>query len=62
MNEFWLWFWRPIAEFLGALAFIAAIVAVAFVGFIVYLCFLAIQERWRKFRSPSTSTAGKEKE
>ena len=58
MNEFWLWFWRPIAEFLGALAFIAAIVAIAFVGFIAYLCFLAIRDKWRKFRSPENTAKG----
>ncbi len=25
MNEFWLWFWRPLAETLGALAGVGAI-------------------------------------
>ena len=25
MNEFWMWFWRPIAEFLGTMALIAAL-------------------------------------
>ena len=28
MNEFWLWFWRPLAEFLGALFMIVAVLGV----------------------------------
>ena len=57
MNEFWLWFWRPIAEFLGAIAFFAAFVALVVIGFIAYLCLLAIQDKWRKFRSPEKKKA-----
>ncbi len=28
MNSFWMWFWRPVAEMLGALAVVAAIALV----------------------------------
>lgn len=28
MNGFWLWFWRPIAEFLGAVTCILLLIAV----------------------------------
>lgn len=26
MNPFWIWFWRPIAEFLGTIALFAVVV------------------------------------
>lgn len=28
MSEFWLWFWRPIAELLGGLALLAAVLLI----------------------------------
>lgn len=33
MSEFWLWFWRPIAEMLGVIALIIAIPLVSMLGF-----------------------------
>jgi len=35
MNEFWLWFWRPIAEFLGEIALLGLFGIVALVWFVV---------------------------
>lgn len=35
MNECWLWFWRPIAEFLGALALLVSFVLVSAVIVII---------------------------
>lgn len=42
MSEFWLWFWKPIAELLGALALAVALVALVFVGMIG----VALYQRW----------------
>lgn len=36
MNEFWMWFWRPIAEFLGTMALIAALLFVCAIVIVVY--------------------------
>jgi hypothetical protein len=44
VNEFWLWFWRPVAEFIGALALIAAILVV-YAG-----CYLA-SLLWKRARA-----------
>lgn len=43
MNEFWLWFMRPIAEFLGVLALLAAIAAVGVAAMAVRFLY------WRLF-------------
>jgi hypothetical protein len=44
MNEFWLWFWRPMAEFLGALALFGALAGLAALG-------LGVAIAWRWLRS-----------
>ena len=35
MNEFWLWFWRPIAETLGAILLLI-ILGIGFMAIIAY--------------------------
>ena len=45
MNEFWMWFWRPIAEFLGAIAFLAALVVVIAAGMVLYACYVALRQK-----------------
>jgi hypothetical protein len=35
MNEFWIWFWRPIGEVLGALFLVVVVTAVFFVGVVL---------------------------
>lgn len=46
MSGFWLWFWRPIAEFLGTVAFIAAAILLVLVCVILYACYRAIREKY----------------
>lgn len=36
MNEFWMWFWRPVAEFLGAMALILCLCALFAIYVLVY--------------------------
>lgn len=36
MSEFWIWFWRPIAEFLGAMALIFGICVLFAIYVFVY--------------------------
>jgi len=51
MNEFWLWFWRPVAEFLGVIAFIATFLVVGVICMFFYWLFIFSKERikgWRK--------------
>lgn len=35
MSEFWLWFWRPIAEILGVLAVIAGLCLLSLVTLLI---------------------------
>ena len=50
MNEFWLWFWRPIAETLGAFALLAG----AFLALYIYAAITLI---WRRIKAKRTGTA-----
>lgn len=47
MNEFALWFYRPIAEFLGTMALIAGLLLAAFIMFGLYSIYRAIVYRWK---------------
>ena len=54
MNEFWLWFWRPIAEFMGGIAMLVAIIVVSVVTLVLIALFSiaidAIRFRWLRFK------------
>jgi len=50
MNEFWLWFWRPVAEFLGVISFIAAILVVGIICMFFYWLFMISKDRVNKWR------------
>lgn len=44
MSEFWFWFWRPFAEFLGTVALIFGVVA-------LYALFIFAYEAWRSYKN-----------
>ena len=46
MSEFALWFWRPIAEFLGTVALVGALVAVAVIAFILYTLYITARQKY----------------
>lgn len=46
MNEFWLWFWRPIAEFLGTVALVGACILSVLIALVLYSCYIA----WKQGR------------
>lgn len=45
MNEFMIWFWRPIAETLGIFAFIATIVFLLWGSWQVYCFYQWLKEK-----------------
>ena len=45
MSEFWLWFWRPIAEILGTVAMIAGVICLIAIGVVVVAVFQAVVEK-----------------
>ena len=51
MNEFWLWFWRPLAEFLGAIITVVVVAAVLFAVMVsamfFYMVWLWLKEVWK---------------
>jgi hypothetical protein len=51
MNEFWLWFWRPLAEFLGAITTVVVVAAVIFAVMVsamfFYMVWLWLKEVWK---------------
>jgi hypothetical protein len=48
MNEFWLWFWRPIAELLGSLAMLAAVAAVMFAFLLAGVASDSVKAWWKR--------------
>ena len=52
MSWFWLWFWKPFAEFLGGVALVAAIIVAVFLGFVFWLTCQAVKEWWTRKRTP----------
>lgn len=57
MNEFWFWFWRPFAEFLGTaafvIAFIVGVVVLFFAACFIYMAYIYIEQHlilwgWKK--------------
>lgn len=46
MNEFWLWFWRPIAEVLGTIALIGTVIIAVFVGLVIYALYIGVKQKF----------------
>ena len=46
MNEFLLWFVRPIAEFLGTVALVLAVIAVAVIVMLGYALYIAMRQKY----------------
>jgi hypothetical protein len=47
MSEFWMWFWRPIAELLGVFALIIAVLFIS-AAFLTITMLVDMFKEWRK--------------